>query len=196
MALLIEKLISCSKIHHPLEYGSLYDGILHQPRASSALSKFLRKRGKQLPRSYKTFLKMHNGWSGYAAGFTLVGIGGKHTAEARRDIRETLDLFLDAWKAQYGEPTAEKVAEVEGWSRNEGAYIVRMIPFGTDFNGALLLFDPKARRKDGEMDVLLYDTSGPSRRYRGFVNMLRTDLREMYRETRNLRKANATVDGS
>ena len=139
---------------------------------------------------------MHNGWGGYVNGFTLIGASGKHMSDAHRDIRATLDLFLDAWKAQYGQPTPTKIAEVEGWSRDEAAYIVNMIPFGTDFNGALLLFDPKTHRKDGEVEVLLYDTSAPSKRYRGFVDMLEADLRQIRKEMMGLRKRSMAGKGS
>jgi len=52
----------------------------------------------------------------------------------------------------------------------------------------LLLFDPRTRSKDGEMEVLLHDTSGPSKRYRGFVEMLRSDYREISQEMRQLSK--------
>jgi SMI1 / KNR4 family (SUKH-1) len=187
VALLAEQVLACLTKYRSFGEGSRAEGVLHPAPGDPAVTSFLRNRGKELPPSYKAFLRMHNGWEGYIAAFTLIGINGKHTVEAHRDIEETLDIFLDGWKAQYGEPTAEKIAEVEGWSRDEAAYIVAMIPFGTDFNGALLLFDPKTRRSDGEMEVLLYDTSGPSKRYKDFVSMLKSDRLEMLARMKVLR---------
>ena len=188
MKRLVAKLYSCLGRYHPLVYGSPYEGVLHAAPGKVALSEFLRKRGAPLPPSYKRFLKMHNGWSGYVAGFTLVGVGGKHTTGARRDIRETLEIVADAWKAPHAKPGRGALAKVEGAGGDDGAAVVDMIPFGTDFNGALLLFDPRTRRKDGEMEVVLHDTSGPSKLYRGFAEMLRIDYREISQETRELGK--------
>jgi hypothetical protein len=185
---LVARLYSCLGRYHPLVYESPYEGILHAAPGKFALSEFLRKRGAPFPPSYKRFLKMHNGWSGYVAGFTLVGVGGKHTTDARRDIRETLEIVADAWKAPRAKPGQGTPAKVVGAGGDDGAAVVDMIPFGTDFNGALLLFDPRTRRKDGEMEVLLHDTSGPSKRYRGFMEMLRGDYREISQDVRKLGK--------
>lgn len=175
----VRTLLPLLQAHHALRYGSPYDGKIHGKPSATAIQSFLRRRGKPLPPSYRTFLKTRNGWSGYVGGFTLTGVSGQHTTRARRDIRETLEIFRDAWRAQYGEPSPEKIAAKEQVSRDEAAYVDDMIPFGTDFNGALLLFDPKSRRRDDEMEVLLWDSSGPSRRYRGFVEMLHADRREL-----------------
>ncbi len=112
------------------------------------------------------------------AGFTLIGVDGRHTAEARRDIEETIEIVADTWKGERG----RQIAELAAKRGEEGPELSSMIPFGTDLNGALLLFDPKTNLPDGEMEVLLYDTSGPSKRYAGFIEMLGTDGEEVCRE--------------
>jgi len=184
IARLIGHLLPCLKRQHEVLYGSVYDGRLHPAPSRRVLAAFLRNRGRCFPPSYRAFLGMHNGASGYVSGFTLVGAAGKHSGRAWRDIDATLQIFRDAWEAQYGPPTPDKIAALEAKSRDEAAYVARMIPFGTDFNGALLVFDPNTRKRDGEMNVLLWDSSGPSRRYRDFITMLRTDLREVKAQIR------------
>ena len=121
------------------------------------------------------------------SGFTLIGVDGAHTKQARRDIEETLEIVADTWKGERGRQIAEQVKRGNTISE-EGPELGTMIPFGTDFNGALLLFDPKTTRPDGEMEVLLYDTSDCSRRYRGFIEMLRTDREEVCREVESPRQ--------
>jgi hypothetical protein len=167
---------SCLGAYHPRVYGSPYKGTLHTAPPAAVLSEFLASEGARLPPSYKAFLALHNGWTGYVAGFTLVGVDGGHTTTARQDIKETLEIVADAWSGERAKQIAEFAAANRGQGlAEEGPNLGDMIPFGTDFNGALLLFDPRTTRPDGEMEVLLYDTSGPSKRHAGFVEMLRAD---------------------
>lgn len=184
--MLLRQLLEALREHHVAAYDEPYDGKLYGPPPRGPLAEFMKKKGKMLPPSYIRFLRQHNGWKGYAGGFTLMGVTGRHTADARRDIKETIELFEDGWAAQYGKPTEESIAAFEARSRDEAVYVGRLVSFGTDFNGALLLFDNRRRRRDGEMDVLLWDSSGPSRRYRAFGSMLESDLKEIRRETRQL----------
>jgi hypothetical protein len=179
---LVATVDSCLKGYYPRVYGSEYEGTLHGPPSAPGLSRFLQEEGSQFPASYITFLKHHNGWSGYLSGFTLIGVDGAHTIEARRDIDETIEIIADTWSGERGRQVAEQLVDQPPECPEEGPEVSRMIPFGTDFNGALLLFDTRTRRSDGEMEVLLYDTSGPSKRFSGFIEMLEKDSEEVCQE--------------
>ena len=185
LAIEVERLVAevygCLGHYHPTVYGSPYEGTLHSAPPEASLREFLATTGRDLPPSYRAFLQAHNGWSDYVAGFTLVGVDGRHTTEARQDIRETLEIVAEAWAGVDAVPASGRAV---GTTEDHGAAVVEMIPFGTDFNGALLLFDPKTGRADGELEVVLHDTSGPSKRYRGFVEMLMEDREEVCRPGR------------
>jgi len=181
---LVAMVYSCLKTYYPRVFGSEYEGTLYGPPSAAALSRFLRDEGSQFSASYTTFLKHHNGWSGYLSGFTLIGVDGAHTMEARRDIDETIEIIADTWSGDRGRQVAEQLADQPTECPEDGPEVSRMIPFGTDFNGALLLFDPATRRSDGEMEVLLYDTSGSSKRFHGFIEMLREHSEEVCQENK------------
>jgi SMI1/KNR4 family protein SUKH-1 len=178
----VGRIRACLERYHPRVYGAPYAGILHGPSAADAVARFLAGEGRDFPPSYKLFLAMHNGWSGYVRDFTLVGVDSQHTVDARRDIEQTLDIINDTWSGERSRQIAESIAGRGGQRQEPGPWVGRMIPFGTDFNGALLLFDPRTRREDGEMDVLVYDTSGASKWYDGFAAMLEADSHEICEE--------------
>ena len=182
MKSLVATIRACLSNYYPRVYGREYEGTLYGPPQTAVVSEFLDGEGVHFPPSFKTFLKHHNGWSGYLSGFTLIGVDGAHTIEARRDIDETIEIIADTWSGERGRQVAEQLVDQPPECPEEGPEVSRMIPFGTDFNGALLLFDTRTRRSDGEMEVLLYDTSGPSKRFSGFIEMLEKDSEEVCQE--------------
>ena len=140
----------------------------------------------------RDFLQLHNGWGNYKGGFTLIGAGGQHTEAALSDIRQTVEIWLDAWTLSYGEPMEAKIAEFEAagdplnpWEAEGQVYIANKLYFGTDFNGRLSSSNPAKTRPDGEMEAVYWATSGGTyARYGSFIEMLQGDLNKLREELR------------
>lgn len=187
---LVQDLFLSIKEHTRLVYEQENEGVLHPPATEEEIAEYERRTGIRFPPLYQKFLKLHNGWEDYAYGFILIGVTGKHTEQALRDIEETVEIYLDSWIDHYGEPTPEKIAEheskgnnVNSWEREGDLYIANKLHFGTNFNGDILFFNPAKTQQDGEMEVVYWGTSGGTYgRYSSFVEMLRADLMKLKKE--------------
>jgi len=119
------------------------------------------------PRSYKTFLSLHNGWEGFSLVFTLIGAGGAHTEKALKRFDLTIRTFTTRWTERYGEPTPEKIAEFERGADlgkktelDAGIYLPHMMLFGTDFAGSLYYFYNDGQAAEKERQVVERDVYG------------------------------------
>lgn len=178
-------------IHHSLvAYGRATSPVLFPPAAEAEVRAFELARDIRFPPSYRSFLSLHNGWQGYAYGFTLIGVSGSHTDRALQDIEETIEIWKDAWTDAHGPPTAESIREYvrRGDGRNPleadwSPYLPHELPFGTNFNGGLLFFRRSAPSAGGELEVFAWETDcGVRARYPSFIAMLQTDMAQLLAE--------------
>ena len=156
----------------------------HPPAAVKEIDAFEKKMGWKFPASYRDFLTLHNGWERYASVFTLIGVGGKHTTKAQKQIKETLSLYKGIWEEKHGKATDARIKEFESKANRSGKteddariYIANKLVFGTSSSGSLRLFNPAVTDKAGEPEVVYRDQLGEIvRRYPNFRAMLEADL--------------------
>lgn len=120
-----------------------------------------RRMGRRLPRSYREFLHLHDGWEEF---FGRVSLLGTHEIVQSRYS----DLSRSIFEA-YETP----IPEVGPKERPEGRSDA-MIPFGIDPDAtSLFAFNPAVLRPDGEMEVIAW-VNGIGERYEGFGEFLAT----------------------
>jgi hypothetical protein len=107
--------------------------------------------GVALPRSYRAFLELHDGWSDFAGGAKLLSVQDHASEWVRQRIEDWGELVDKAH-----DPFAS------------GAVPVLL---GTD-ESSFLVLDPSSRRADGEMDLVLYDYMQEERRFPNFPSYL------------------------
>jgi SMI1 / KNR4 family (SUKH-1) len=107
--------------------------------------------GFPLPRDYRTFLLMHNGWSGLNGQNDLLSSEQIGTGRMKRSIEETKEI-----QREQSDPAAD-------------GFVIEASLSDTD----LAYFDPASRRSDGSMDVVRWDARvGEYRRYPSFTEYL------------------------
>jgi hypothetical protein len=157
---------------------------LGPPATPAQIATGERRAKMKFPRSYRTFLAMHNGWLGFWPDWSLLGVSGRITDEMRRDVRQSLQLAKDAIdndaEMDDREP-AEAWAALERDERRSPNVIhpLRHPVLGTDFNVGLLLFD-RNRVGNGEPQVAAVRNGHLEQRWRSFEHLLaaaRDDLR-------------------
>ncbi len=149
-----------------------------------------RRAKMKFPRSYRTYLAMHNGWLGFWPDWSLLGVSGRITDEMRRDVSQSLQL---AKHAIDNDAEIDDREPSEAWAALERAerrtpnviHPLRHLVLGTDFNGGLLLFD-RNRLRSGEPQVVAIHNGHLEQRWRSFEHLLaaaRDDLRKSVSRT-------------
>jgi hypothetical protein len=118
-----------------------------------------RRMGRRLPKTYRAFLHMHDGWQLFFGGASLLGT---HEIVQSRYADLTRSVF-DAYETPI--PELGPPARPEGRSD-------AMIPFGIDPAATTLFaFNPAVVQPDGEMEVIAW-VNGLGERYDGFADFL------------------------
>jgi cell wall assembly regulator SMI1 len=159
---------------------------LYPPAAEEAIAEF-EERHQPFPESYRTFLRLHNGWEKYQHTFTLIGVSGAHTKRALQDIKEDMRVFMMKWGKRSTDP--EFIARYESKGRKNAKtlesariYLPNRLVFGTDFAGDLLFFNPASSGRRGAAEVIYRDQHFRIlERHADFTDMLQDHLR-FYRE--------------
>lgn len=155
--------------------GTFEAPVLHGAPAASELSAAIRRMNLEPPPSYRQFLELHNGWERFWEGFSLVGVSGPHTEQARADIEVTVAADVDAAQRSMPEEAARSFVDRE--RRDEDfAHLPNHLIFATDFNGQLGFFDHRTRRPDGEMEVRLWSPAGITERHQSLLAFLQAAL--------------------
>ena len=153
-----------------------------------AIRKF-EERDQPFPESYRTFLRLHNGWENYQGVFTLIGVSGAHTERARRAIKESMRIFMMKWKMKKRDVDPAFISRYESIERKNAKtlesariYLPTRLVFGTDFAGGLLFFNPISGGRRGAAEVIYRDQHFRIlERHADFADMLQDHL-AFYRE--------------
>jgi SMI1 / KNR4 family (SUKH-1)/WD domain, G-beta repeat len=154
------------------------------PATQAQIASAERRAKMKFPRSYRTYLAMHNGWLGFWPDWSLLGVSGRITDEMRRDVNQSLQLAKHAIDndAEMNDLEPSKAwAALERDERRSPNVIhpLRHPVLGTDFNGGLLLFD-RNRLRGGEPQVVAIHNGLLEQRWSSFEQLLaaaRDDLR-------------------
>ncbi len=137
-----------------LKYDEDHTQMLGVPCNEKQLAQVAKKVGCALPPSYVAFLRLHNGWTDFAAGGAMLLPAeeydqdwfGKRMSDLRGHLREFFD-----------EKTLDKAAIIMLGERDH----------------EFAFFDKTTRRADGEMDLVNFSTlDGEIGRYPDFVTFL------------------------
>jgi len=166
---------------------------LYPPAAEEAIAEF-EERHQPFPKSYRTFLRLHNGWENYQGVFTLIGVSGAHTKKALQAIKTSMHVFMMKWDKRSTDP--EFIAHYESKGRKNAKtlesariYLPNRLVFGTDFAGDLLFFNPVPGGRHGAAEVIYRDQHFRIlERHADFTDMLQDHLRFYREELRDQRK--------
>jgi hypothetical protein len=159
---------------------------LYPPATEKAIAEF-EERHQPFPESYRTFLRLHNGWENYRNLFTLIGVSGPHTGRALKDIKKNMHYFMMKWDKRSTDP--KFISDYESKGRKSAKtlesariYLPNRLVFGTNFAGDLLFFNPVAGGKRGAAEVIYRDQHFRIlERHADFTDML-TDHLKFYRD--------------
>ena len=170
---------------------------LYPPATEKAIAEF-EERHQPFPESYRTFLRLHNGWENYRNLFTLIGVSGSHTNRALKDIKKNMHIFMMVWEKRSTDP--KFIAEYESKGRKSAKtlesariYLPNRLVFGTNFAGDLLFFNAAPNKRDGAAEVIYRDQHFRIlERHADFSDMLKDHL-DFYRgELKDRKKKKAS----
>jgi len=153
--------------------------------STQAIEDAERRMGRLLPPSYKAFLAMHNGWPEFFQGLSLFGVRELAEYESIEGSR----ILLDEWDTPVSVPVSE------AYPPRSGRTPKILVPFAADTQAeSFFAWDPSRRRKDGELEVVLW-VGQIGDRIDGFprlvdlvFDMLMADLEEWKRRTASGRR--------
>jgi hypothetical protein len=138
-------LISIRETHTQISWLHPYRdlGLIPNPAASEvAITRVEERLGRPLPPSYRSFLKLHDGWPRFFDGASLLGT-------AHLGLRKYEDLARAVFEA------AETPVPELGPPTRPRARV--LIPFGADLEGTTLFaFNPAVVQADGEYEVIAW----------------------------------------
>ena len=138
---------------------------LYPPASAKAIAGYEKTLGRELPPSYRHFLRQHNGWLGFWGDHMLLGVPAPYNARrhayVRRELRASNGYLDDG-------------DEGPDYFRSE-----EVIPIACDLNGGLVAFDMS--RVDGRGEPQVIDcqrTNGcVDNRHASFVELLEVRIR-------------------
>jgi hypothetical protein len=133
--------------------------ILHPPASEREIAAAERRLGLAFPPSYRDFLSLHRAWEHFWADFTLIGTGDVETERARAEVDEYVTEQTDDLRKKLGKGFAPE--SIAAWEAREKRLIclANQLVIGTNFAGALWVYDTRSRRPDGEMTLTQWDIS-------------------------------------
>ncbi len=146
-----------------------------------------------IPRSYRDFLSICNGWPRFWERLTLAGIGASDSSRMDKYFAASCQGQLEDLRALRG---IRGEADLYAWQSElpRNVLLRDMVPIGTDFIGGYLVFDKPRRGADGEMAVLRWDLSygaiesGYFRNFHAYLihvrNQVHTRLLEMRKKAK------------
>jgi hypothetical protein len=131
---------------------------LGPPCSQSELARLQRSLGKPLPPSYRTFMELHNGWSGFYDDAKILAVLDREEAWFKTTMRNLSDLFDEF----------EKNNPIKN-----GAFAIML---GKTSSMSLLL-DTSKVRPNGEMDLLLFEWTQKEKRFADFGAFLSYEIK-------------------
>jgi cell wall assembly regulator SMI1 len=143
--------------------------------------------GLKFPPTYRSFLKLHNGWRNFRFDFSIFGVSGPGYDALAKQWKSDIRMFEESYRKQG--PSAEDLKAREK-SDPDVLYLPGHPPCATDCNGDYWVFDRNRQNKDGEYELawvsLGYDVSNRLPSFIAFVEKtlqrLRTDVKEHGRD--------------
>jgi hypothetical protein len=135
---------------------------LHTGASSEEIAEAESRFGHEFPPSYKEFLHLHGAWEHFWGDFTLIGISPPvHPA-----MQDAQDKIIEYTKDQVSDLQRKlgddfSATAVSAWETEEerNLYLANHLVIGTDFSGALWVYDTRTRRKDGELTLRFWEIS-------------------------------------
>jgi cell wall assembly regulator SMI1 len=131
---------------------------LHDGATDEEVARAEARFGHQFPPSYKEFLRLHSAWQHFWGNATLIGIGAPATQNAQDKIAEYREWQTNLLKKRLGELSAATIAAWES-KEEQNLYLPNHLVVGTDFSGAVWVYDTRTRRADGEMKLTFWEMS-------------------------------------
>ena len=141
------------------------------------------KYGWKFPPSYVEFLKVTNGLVGYDGVFTFIGVSGKETDKALREIKKCRKMITEEWQDEHGSATDSAIAAFEKkmnlkkeTEEEAHVYAGNKLIFGADFFNSIYYFvDRPGKGKDSA--VVWRDNQGGIVFDDNFRAMLEKDIK-------------------
>jgi hypothetical protein len=159
---LIDEVIAARREYWRLAFDRQPEIQLGNPATPQQLARLERKFSSPLPPSYRAFLELHNGWSGFDGDLKLLSTEDHDTAWVKDWVNHLGSLIREAG----GENPFEHGALPILLGRDEQAFA---------------FLEPRTVRKNGEMDVVSYELINEEDRFKDFVAFVKDNL-EMTKE--------------
>ena len=156
---------------------------LYPPVNSKTIALSEKQSGFRYPKSYRSFLALHNGWLGFWPDWTLVGIPRPDNEAMYKDIAMNLDLLPKVVDSK----TLQELPEREKTDPNRMLLTNHAI-LATDFNGSFLIFDRNRIGQDGEPEVAwVHYLQHVERRWSNFEALMVDAIRDTEADVTRLR---------
>lgn len=163
--------------------------VLHKGATEEEIAEAERKCGHSFPPSYRRFLQLHSAWEHFWGDFTLIGTGRPDVSRASAEIAECAEE--QTIKLQKKLSTAFSPDGITAWESEQARfmYLANHLVIGTNFSGALWVYDAYSRRSDGEMTLRHWDISYGAQApefatFRDFLEWASSEAQERLRHTR------------
>jgi hypothetical protein len=155
---LSEELLAAQREYWRLMYDEEADIVLGPPTAPNQIAKVEKMLGKPLPPSYRAFLELHNGWSGFDGDGKILAVEDYGSAWVQGKLNRIEVLF--------------------GENKQKSPFKKGALPImlGDDITNFLVV-DPNKVRADGEMDFVTFDYSEKEDTFKSFADFLRDRLK-------------------
>jgi len=133
--------------------------VLHPAASEDEIAEAEKRFGHTFPPSYKAFLRLHSGWEHFWGDTTLIGTGRPATKKAQDKIAEYVEHQAGRLKERFGHTPTK--SEVKAWEAEEDRYLclANHLILGTDFSGAVWVYDTRTIGRDKEMKLVFWEIS-------------------------------------
>jgi hypothetical protein len=155
LAHVVSDLVAALREYDELVFDEILSHDLGVPATQGQIEALERNLGISLPPSYRVFLELHNGWSDFAGGAKLLSCEDHGSQWVSARIDEWADLTDD--------------------DANPFAHGAIPVLLGLD-ESSFLVIDPREKREQREMDLVMYDYMQEERRFPDFLSFLQYRL--------------------
>jgi hypothetical protein len=155
---LSEELLAAQREYWRLTYDEEADIVLGPPATRKQIAKVEKMLGKPLPPSYRAFLELHNGWSGFDGDGKL--------------------LAVEDYESDWVQGKVNRIEVLFGENNQKSPFKKGALPImlGDDITNFLVI-DPRKVRADGEMDFVTFDYAEQEEKFKSFAEFLRDQLK-------------------
>lgn len=153
------------------------------PAAEADIAAAEKRLNFRFPDSYRSFLKIHNGWHGMWV-WSVFGVSGPGFAKPQKEYEEDLKDFEKLFKRQ-GPKHAERLKETEA-DDPEVIYLPNHPPFALNYDQMYWVFDRNRQKRTGDCEIAMV-TAGDTvtLRFPDFIRFLESTLRDVRGELKS-----------